>query len=159
MELIKPKDIEVVGLDGDIYRFTISRFPYRAGRKIALIYPISNLPKLANFEASEEAMLLMMKHVEVIKENDHRIRLTTGALIDNHITDPVAGLKLEAKMLAYNFDFFGKGGLSKFLAASAGRLKEYAPSIIQILMELLPPSVKEDIVNGMSLTQSTTSKT
>lgn len=156
VELIKPKDVTIIGVDGEPCTYTISRFPYRAGRKIAAVYPVANLPKLMDYNASEEAMMLLMRHIERVTANDYRIRLTTGALIDNHIPDPVTGLKLEAAILAYNFDFFGKGGLSSFLAKSAGRLKEYLPSIIPILMELLPPSVRQDIADGLSSTQSTT---
>ena len=59
----------------------------------------------------------------------------------------MTGLKLEAAMLAKNFDFFGQGGFSEFLKRF---LETRLPAIIQTLTPLLPPSLVADVAAGWS---------
>ena len=69
------------------------------------------------------------------------------ALIINHVPDAMTGLQLEARMLAKNFDFFGKGGISASLVRF---LETRLPSIIQTLIPLLPPSLVQDFAAGLN---------
>lgn len=155
-ELIKPKEITITDMDGGEHNFVISRLPYPVAREVAAVYPVANMPKVGDYKASEAVMLKLMKHVAKQPEDSDMIRLSNMDLIANHIPDATVGLKLEAQMLAYNFDFFGQGGLSAFLKRfSETRL----PWIIKTLIPLLPPSLAQEFVDGLNSTASATSKT
>lgn len=155
-ELIKPKEIEITDMDGGSHKFVISRLPYPVGREVAATYPVSNMPKVGDYKASEAIMLKLMKYVAKQPEDSDMIRLVNMDLISNHIPDATVGLKLEAAVLAYNFDFFGQGGLSTFLKRF---LETRLPSIIKTLIPLLPPSLAQDFVDGLNSTINATSKT
>lgn len=155
-ELIKPKEVKILDMDGGEHTFVISRLPYPVAREVAAVYPVSNMPKVGDYKASEAVMLKLMKHVAIQPEESDMIRLVNMDLISNHIPDATVGLKLEAQMLAYNFDFFGQGGLSAFLKRfSETRL----PSIIKTLIPLLPPSLAQEFADGLNSTINATSKT
>jgi hypothetical protein len=155
-DLIKPKEIQITDMDGGIHTYVISRLPYPVGREVAAVYPVSNMPKVGDYKASEAIMLKLMKYVAKQPEDSDMIRLTNMDLISNHVPDTTVGLKLEAAMLAFNFDFFGQGGISAFLKRfSETRL----PSIIKTLIPLLPPSLVQEFADGLKSTLGATSKT
>lgn len=139
------KEITLDAPSGKSAKYILFKLPYTQARKVAAYYPVSNLPKLGDYQKSEEGMRILMANVGVQLENGEVQRLTTNALIDNHVTEAVIGIKLEAAALAYNFDFFGQGGLSAFLKALA---KDHLPSLIQTLMESLPPSLVQALQAG-----------
>jgi hypothetical protein len=143
-DLIKPKTIQVKDVDGVERSFIISRLPAVAGREILAKYPVSNIPKLGEYQASVEAMRLLMSHVAVELDTGV-LRLSTQALIDNHVPDGEALLRLEFAMLEYNTSFFGKGGPSGFFD---GLIRKHLPLIIQTLMDSLPPSLVRDLRPG-----------
>lgn len=144
-ELIEPKEFTLTGKDGVERTYVLSILPYPVGRKVAALYPTANMPKIGDYNVSQEVMQDLFKHIAVRRDDADDLRLTTLALISNHVPDAVTGLKLEAAMLAYNFDFFGQGGLSKFLATF---LETRLPSLIKTLTPLLPPSLVADVVAG-----------
>lgn len=144
-ELIQPKEFTLAGKDGVERTYVLSILPYPVGRKVAALYPTANMPKVGDYNVSQEVMQDLFKHIAVRREDADDLRLTTLALISNHVPDAVTGLKLEAAMLAYNFDFFGQGGLSKFLATF---LETRLPSLIKTLTPLLPPSLAADVAAG-----------
>lgn len=156
IDLIKPKEIELADMDGNVRTYVISRLPYPVGREVAAVYPVANMPKVGDYKASEAVMLKLMKYVAIQPEESDMIRLSNMDLIANHIPDTTVGLKLEAAMLAYNFDFFGQGGLSGFLK---GFLETRLPSIIKTLTPLLPPSLVQEFADGLKSTLNATSKT
>lgn len=144
-ELLYPKEVQIKGRRGDDKTFIISEIPAVDGRKIAALYPVSNIPKLGEYNVSEEAMLLLMRYVAVVLDDGRELRLTTKALVDNHVPGAEALLRLEYAMLEYNFSFFGEGGLSAFLSA---QIREHLPSIIRTLTDSLQQSsapAKRDI--------------
>lgn len=152
-ELIKPKTIDLPDVDGVMHSVTLSRIPYMPlGREIALSGALSALPKVGDYKISEDIAYRMLALVEINK-GDQQIRLNTKALVANHILDPVLGGRIELAMIAYNFDFFGKGGLSGFLADS---LRKHLPLILQTLIPLLPPSLRQEFAAGLSSAESTT---
>lgn len=152
--LIKPKTIELPDIDGDLHSVTLSRIPYMPlGREIALSGALSALPKVGDYRISEEIAYKMMALVEINKPDGEPIRLSTKALVANHILDPVLGGRIEMAMIAYNFDFFGQGGLSGFLADS---LRKHLPLILQTLTPLLPPSLQQEFAAGLNSAKSTT---
>ncbi|HBC6054285.1 hypothetical protein [Proteus mirabilis] len=137
--LIKPKEITVIDSDRQLHTFIISRLPATIGREILAKYPLSNAPKIGDYEVSKEAMLKMMAYVAVEKEGQE-IYLKTSTLIDNHVPDGEALIRLELEMLKYNTSFFGNGGSQNFLQYLLGKLSGSLPSIIKTLMASLPSS-------------------
>lgn len=55
--LIKPKEVAIKDVDGLEKLFVISRLPATVGREILAKYPLSNAPKIGDYEVSKEAML------------------------------------------------------------------------------------------------------
>lgn len=137
--LIKPKEITVIDSDRQQHTFIISRLPATIGREILAKYPLSNAPKIGDYEVSKEAMLKMMAYVAVEKEGQE-IYLKTSTLIDNHVPDGEALIRLELEMLKYNTSFFGNGGSQNFLQYLLGKLSGSLPLIIKTLMASLPSS-------------------
>ena len=137
--LIKPKEITVIDSDRQQHTFIISRLPATIGREILAKYPLSNAPKIGDYEVSKEAMLKVMAYVAVEKEGQE-IYLKTSTLIDNHVPDGEALIRLELEMLKYNTSFFGNGGSQNFLQYLLGKLSGSLPSIIKTLMASLPSS-------------------
>lgn len=137
--LIKPKEITVIDSDREEHTFIISRLPATIGREILAKYPLSNAPKISDYEVSKEAMLKMMAYVAVEKEGQE-IYLKTSTLIDNHVPDGEALIRLELEMLKYNTSFFGKDGSPNFLQYLLGKFSGSLPSIIKTLMASLQSS-------------------
>lgn len=109
MELLQPKEIEI---NGKTYR--ISKFPATVGREIIAKYPVSNMPKIGDYQVSEEIMVKLMSFVEVVA-GDRSIRLMTRELINNHVPDWEALAQLEWEMLQYNCSFLTNGKILSFL--------------------------------------------
>lgn len=109
--LLEPKEIEVQ-TDKGPRTFVISKFPAIAGREIVCGYPTSALPKVGDYKTNEDLMLKVMAHVESVTPEGERIRLSSRALIDNHVPDFEALLRLEWAMMEYNCSFFRNGALS-----------------------------------------------
>lgn len=139
MELIKPKEITVKDSDGDEKTFIISKVPAVDAREVLSKYPTANIPKVGEYRTSEDAMMLMLKYVAVPIEGREPIKLTSKALINNHVVDGEQLMRLELEMLQYNTSFFGKGGNSDFLG---GLIRKYLPLIIQTATASLPQSSK-----------------
>lgn len=144
-ELLNPEELKITGRDGVERTYILSTLPYPVGRKVAALYPTANLPKVGDYKVSEEVMLDLFKFIAVQHDDGGQQRLLSMALITNHVPDAMTGLKLEAHMLAKNFDFFGQGGLSVSLTRF---LEARLPSIIQTLTPLLPQSLVADVVAG-----------
>lgn len=156
MNFIRPKEVTIKDSEGGERTYTLSILPYPVGRKVAAIYPVANAPKVGNYAQSEEVMRDMFKFIQVNLEDGRLQPLSTLELIANHVPDTTTGLKLEAAMLAYNFDFFGQGGLSAFLKQF---LEVRLPSIIKTLTPLLPPSLVQEFVAGLKSKENADSKT
>jgi hypothetical protein len=137
-DLIKPQDVEVKDCDGNVKTFVISRVPAIPMREVMAKYPVSNIPKLGEYQASKDVMKLLMSFVAVrVDEGQREIRLINEALINNHITDGEQLLRLEYAMLQYNTSFFGQGDLSTFLR---GLIAKHLPLITQTVMDSLRAS-------------------
>lgn len=134
--MIEPKELE---LEGKTY--ILSKFPAIAGREIIAKYPVSNMPKLGDYGVSEETMLKLMAFVAVKNENGEPLKLTTRALIDNHVGSWETLAKLEWSMMEYNCSFFQNGKVSTFFEGIAEKLPQL---ITKILTDsLAQSSVKE----------------
>lgn len=139
-DLIKPKEIQIKDCDGVEKTFIISRVPAIPMREVMAKYPVSNIPKLGEYQASKDVMKLLMSYVAVQfddGQNTREIRLVNEALINNHIVDGEQLLRIEYAMLQYNTSFFGQGDLSAFLH---GLIAKHLPSIIQTVTDSLRAS-------------------
>ncbi|MDC9614886.1 hypothetical protein PSI19_13650 [Xenorhabdus khoisanae] len=141
--LIKPKTITITDADREEHTFIISRLPATVGREILAKYPLANAPKIGDYAISHEAMLKMMRYVAVERDGDE-ILLKTQILIDNHVPDGEALIRLELEMLRYNTSFFGADGSRGFLQFLLDKIKGSLPSIIKTLMGSLPSSLAQD---------------
>lgn len=111
--LIKPKPFTTQDMDGGTVNVILSRFPATVAREILCNYPLTALPKLGDYERNHELMLKLMSYV-AIDSNGVGMRLTTKALVDNHIPDGETLMRIENAMLEYNCGFFRSGKLSNF---------------------------------------------
>lgn len=137
--LIKPKEVAIKDVDGNEKLFVISRLPATVGREILAKYPLSNAPKIGDYEVSKEAMFKMMAYVCVVIDREE-IQLKTQTLIDNHIPDGESLIRLELEMLKYNTSFFGGDGSPGFLHFLLSKVSGSLPSIIKTLMGSLQSS-------------------
>lgn len=141
-ELIKPKTVVLKDIDGGQKTFVISRVPAVAMREVMAKYPVTNIPKLGEYNASREVMQLLLGYTAVeVGEEGRQLRLSTLALIDNHVADAEQLLRLEYAMLEYNTSFFGQGGASTFLESL---IAKYLPLITKTVMASLPVSSRRD---------------
>lgn len=143
VDLIKPKEVELKNRDGEVKKFIISRLPAIPMREVMAKYPVSNIPKLGEYQASEEVMKLLLSHAAVeVGDEGRQIRLSSASLINNHVDDAEQLLRLEYAMLEYNTSFFGQGGASTFLK---GLIAEYLPLITQTVTASLHVSSVRDL--------------
>lgn len=112
--LLQPKTQSIKLADGTEKEFILSKFPAVEGREIVTQYPLSAIPKLGDYKVNEEIMLKMLSYVAVPTEGGQLV-LSTKALVNNHVPDFEALIRLEAAMLEYNCSFFGNGSASNFL--------------------------------------------
>lgn len=144
MDLLKPMPIKVKDVDGMEHDFIISRLPASVGREVLAKYPTSALPKIGDYDVSAQAMMLMMKYVAKPTDDGGMIRLTTQSLIDNHVPDGEALLRLEIEMLKHNTSFFGHAGSFDFRGFLQDKIKQYAPLIMKTLTDLSQQSSQAD---------------
>lgn len=133
MDLIKPRTILVADRDGVEKEFIISRLPATVAREVIAKYPLSNIPKVGDYAVSEEVMLIMMRYVAVMVDGVE-MKLSSKALVDNHVNDGIQLLRLEVQMIEENTGFFGLGGKQGFLDYL---LKRFSQSITPMLTHLL----------------------
>ena len=141
--LIKPKEVQIKDVDDIEKTFVISRLPAVTGREILAKYPLSNAPKIGDYEVSKEAMLKMMAYVCAVSDGEE-IPLKTQTLIDNQVPDGESLIRLELEMLKYNTSFFGTGGNSGFLPFLISKVGSSLPSVIKTLMASLQSSSAKD---------------
>lgn len=139
MELIKPQQIEVKTRDGETRTYFVSRFPATYGREIIAKYPLSAMPKLGDYAVNEETMLKLMGYVAVPhpETGGPGMRLSTRALVDNHVPDWEALARIEVAMMEYNVSFFGNGRASTFFEGFAKKAQAW---ISKTLMDSLAQS-------------------
>jgi hypothetical protein len=129
MQLLETKSIFI-----DDREFILSKFPAVAGREIVVKYPLSGLPKIGEYKVNEETMLKLMSYVG-INSAGTTIRLSTQALIDNHVGNWETLVKIEWAMLEYNCSFFQSGRASTFLEGIAQKVPQWISKILTGLSE------------------------
>lgn len=142
-ELLKTQELALKTQDGVEKTFILSKFPAIAGREIFAKYPLSNVPKLGEYNVSEEIMLKLMSFVAVVPKEGAPIRLSTRTLIDNHVEDWETLAKLEWAMLEYNASFFGNGPNSAKLGEFGQKLGALTSKTLTALLAQLLQAVKQ----------------
>lgn len=142
VELIKPEEITLQDDDGNSHTYTLSNFDAVQGREIIMKYPLSALPKLGDYEVSQATMLKLMSYVAVPQADDRQLRLTTLALVNNHVQSWEMLGKLEMAMLEKNCRFFRDGRSFDFLERAAQMFMEKISEILTSSSAVSsPPSV------------------
>lgn len=127
--MLEPKELEGTP-------FILSKFPATVGREIILQYPTSALPKIGDYATNEALMLKIMSYVGVtIEGREEPLMLKTPQLVNNHVSDAEALMKLEWAMMSYNFAFFSNGSLSGILERVTTQL---TATLSKTLMDLSP---------------------
>jgi len=142
MPLLKPKDEIIKTLDGTEKTYVLSRFPAIAGREIIANYPLTAIPKAADYKSNEEIMLKLMTFVGVYI-GDNVQQLLTRALVDNHVPDYETLVKLEIAMLQYNTSFLKGGEISTFLSGIAKKAVVSISPMLTPLLAQLSEAVKQ----------------
>ena len=127
MILIEEKPVTIDGKE-----FILSKFPAVAGREIVVKYPVSALPKLGDYKTNEETMLKLMGYV-AISTPSGPLRLTTTALIDNHVGNWETLMRVEAAMMEYNCSFFQGGRVLSFFDDFARKVRALSTQILTAL--------------------------
>lgn len=145
-DLLNPKTVFVADRHGVNKGFIVGQFPAIAGREIAAKYPTSIAALAKQWEENqygenEAIMLKAMSYVEVISDQGTPIRLTTAALVDNHVADAEQLMRLEKEILEHNFSFFEKFTRS---ISSGGLLQNFVKLIMSTLTLSLRQSSKQD---------------
>jgi len=115
--MIEPKEVTIETQGGESRTYVLSKFPAIQGREIIAKYPLSAMPKLGDYAVNEETMLKLMAFVAVPQDGREPLKLTTRALVDNHVPDWETLARIEFSMMEYNVSFFGNGKGSTFLEA------------------------------------------
>lgn len=139
-ELIDPVEVEIKSSGGIVKVFTIGKMPATVGREVLAKFTLSNMPRVGDYDVSHEAMLKMMRYVET----EDGIRLSTSALIDNHVPDGESLIRLEIEMMRHNTSFFGVAGGQSLGGFLRDKLAEQMPLIMQTLTHLLEQSSQQD---------------
>lgn len=136
--MLQPKEQSITLADGSEKTFILHKFPAVEGREIVTQYPLSALPKLGDYKVNEEIMLKLLSYVGVRNDDTGNVlMLTTRALVNNHVPDFEALMRLEAAMLEYNCSFFANGKVLTFFEAIAAKAQTL---ISKTLTDLLPQS-------------------
>lgn len=137
--MLEPKELSLTDASGKVRNFIISKFPAIAGRKIVTRYPLTNVPKLGEYQQSEDIMLELMAFVQAVPAEGPPVALTTRALVDNHVGDWETLAKIEWAMLEYNTSFFRNGLSSDFFESISQKAVTW---ISKTLMPLLARSLE-----------------
>lgn len=135
--MLEPKTIELKRQDGETRTFILHKVPAIPMRKIVAHYPVSNLPKLGDYAASEAIMLELIGNVIAVTPEGTQVPLVNRAAIDNHVKDWETLAKLEWAMLEYNVSFFANVKNSSSWTAS---LETWLPKILSTLTASLQAS-------------------
>ncbi|WP_197328959.1 MULTISPECIES: hypothetical protein [Ralstonia solanacearum species complex] len=139
--LLEPREVVIKTMAGEDRTYILSKFPAIAGREIVSQYPISAVPKLGDYKTNEALMLKIMGFVAIPAENGE-LRLSTAALVDNHVPDYETLMKIEFHMMDYNTSFFSSGKVSTFLGNVEGKATAW---ISKTLTGLLEQSFLKDV--------------
>ena len=118
LPLIKPKEITVFDGDGDEKKYTISKFPAVQGLEINALYPtsliMSSIPKIGDYKIPEELMFKILHYVTIDIPGTDPVRLDSQTMINNHVSDWEALIRIIWAIMEYNNSFFRNGTILNF---------------------------------------------
>lgn len=130
-DLVNEKEVVIEGANGTQKTFYISTIPYLSGgRDFCLNFLPSLAPKVGDYLTNERLARVMYKHIDVVDQNGNRIRLSTDALVNNHIDSFLMGARLEEAMLEHNMGFSVAGKISGFLQMFKSTIEQYLSKIL-----------------------------
>jgi hypothetical protein len=105
-DLIKPKQVTITDLDGEIHDFMIGRFPTIRGA-LLLKRLIPTGKDIFNGDDGNflEHLKDVLYYASKINSDGDEIPLLTGAVIDNHVPDSETAIKLALLVLNHNTNF------------------------------------------------------
>ena len=146
--MLEPRQFTCKDQNGNDRTYTLSKFDCISGREIVSKYPVSNLPKLGEYQISQEIMLKLMTFVYV-DINGNPMPLSNATLITNHVPDWEVLAKIEREMLSYNCSFFQNGkGLTSlaelFQKAAEWTSKISTASLVQLFQQIKQHSTNSE---------------
>ena len=108
MELATPaeqKKISILNDDGTYSDYIIYKFPPIAGRRIALGYPLTAFPRKYEDYAHNEVVMMELMNFVAVEVNDQLLRLSTEAMINNHVKGWFSLVSIEWQVLKFNCSF------------------------------------------------------
>ena len=114
-ELLHPKRVTVKDVFGEEREYIISLMPATVAIDFQALAPAGFMAKAKEISAVHDLRDMLFQHVAVELEDGREQRLTTAALIDNHVVGGVQATAVVAQMVEYNFNFFGGAGSQGFL--------------------------------------------
>jgi hypothetical protein len=130
--LLKPEEFDLLDDDGHAKTYILSNFDAVTGRQIITQYPMTGLPNIGNYAENEKLMFKLMSFVAVVTSDGRQLRLSTPALVMNHVPNAEMLMKLEMKMMEKNCSFFRDG-------RSLDLLDTIAQIVSKKIFELLTP--------------------
>lgn len=137
--LLNPIEFPLTNPDGTTAVYILSDFTATEGRRIECQYPTSVL-KIDNYELNEALMLRLMRHVAIVLDG-RQLRLSTQALIDNHVANAENLLKIEKAMMEKNFSFFRDG---RIFSLFDNLVQLFTKSLLKTLTQSLGLSSPKD---------------
>ena len=145
--MLEPQQFTCKDQNGKDRTYTLSKFDCISGREIVAKYPVSNLPKLGEYEISQSIMLKLMSFVYV-DVNGTPMPLNNPTLITNHVPDWEVLAKLEREMLSYNCSFFQNGKGLTSLAELFQKIAEWTSKISMDSLAQLFQQIKQHSTNS-----------
>lgn len=145
--LLKPTTVEIPDQDGNTRIYTISKFPAIEGREIMVKYPLTAIPKLSEYGQAQDTMYKLMAYVAVDNKGAE-LRLTTKALVNNHVPDWESLMRLECEMIKYNSSFFLRDMILNFLKDLSQKVPPLATRILTDSLAQLSPMAKPPSTNS-----------
>ena len=148
MELLEPKELILPDAEGRERKFILSKFPAVQGREIVTKYPIAAMPKLGDYQVSEDTMLKLMAFVAVDNGSNQPLRLSTIALVNNHCKDWETLAKIEMAMMEYNCSFFTNGKALNSLSGLCQMAIQKGSEILMALSGQSSPKAEQPFTNS-----------
>ena len=117
-DLIAPKEVEIEDRNGEKRVYIFSQPPYFDAREITSQWVSGAIPKVGDYRLNEEMAKKLFSYVAAIDKDGKQIRLTTKALVENHVPDLITGGRIELGMIEYILGFSVLGQVSAFLTSA-----------------------------------------
>ena len=136
--MIEPKTVEIEDQQGKTHTFKIGEMPYLdGGREVCSQYITTAAPLVGKYKENQELAVKMFRHISKVTEDGGEIKLTTEALINNHIPDFMTGVRLEVAALEHNVGFSAIGLIQEYRQKWVQDLPDVITKILTVLRDSL----------------------